>query len=916
MADFKFNPETGEYDYVGTGYEGAPEPEAQPDAVAPESAPVDVFAPTYGSPEQRQADALEAEQGATAVALQEKGGDERPVWAQDVGQGLRDLGKSIINPATALVTDYVDLGHGLVDIAGQTGNLIQGKGFDVGQVFDDSDNPLTAARINAFRSETQAGQFANTTARVVVALASLPKVAIKWGLVAPLKALSKLPAGGKGFGAAAKGLTKFDDAIKAPREGTKAATTALSKIQGKAPSSTVAKLANADDWLKLTYKDIVNAGVEGNAFAVGMRSAERAAKSLTKGKASLRNVGEALAWDAFVAFNTAGEGNPMLDETMTDFLAEAGLPNVPLFRTSIRDTGLEAKFKQMGEGVILGGIIESTMDVARIFRFSQAFKKANTVEKNAIIRAFNAEAEGLGGGFAKLQEVADSTVKSRPAAASSIAQGPRDKNWNYQLLDMELDRVNAARSQNQLTEETQANLLKLKQQRALMGEGTQAGLLGQQKKQSALATQADLGADMPVYPVDVQVIRPPEPTITPQTMRTGFQDYVRNRFVEQNPEFVQQLVDTTKRLMPRNRVDAIDYLEQFPLRYNGLGMMQASDSIANNYMIQRGLEEGWMSVDGDLALMYNRKLAFDFDRNEYAVKQATALDEAAEIERYNAKMSQQGTDPATQEVQGALDPAKRDAQEAARQYDDFESNPNAPGNVSDQALVEARRQEQLAAVQEAGAKNAEQLQVDVDAIAAYGDIGSDRQVVAEMLNLDLDNLPEYAIEKIGNRQYQVVDELGESIDGNTYSTLKGARKGADVANKGQRKEYVAKARALADRATDQPVQSRFGVEISDSPAVRGELKLTKRQAEVLGELGVPINGTTLDLSQADLDGMAKSLTQLMEGTTGPQRRVLGNILKRVDEKVIDLVPAARLAAEVDKTIATSQKFLKDGEICF
>ena len=37
-----------------------------------------------------------------------------------------------------------------------------------------------------------------------------------------------------------------------------------------------------------------------------------------------------------------------------------------------------------------------------------------------------------------------------------------------------------------------------------------------------------------------------------------------------------------------------------------------------------------------------------------------------------------------------------------------------------------------------------------------------------MLNLDLDNLPKYAIEKIGNRQYQVVDDLGESVDGNTY----------------------------------------------------------------------------------------------------------------------------------------------------
>ena len=44
----------------------------------------------------------------------------------------------------------------------------------------------------------------------------------------------------------------------------------------------------------------------------------------------------------------------------------------------------------------------------------------------------------------------------------------------------------------------------------------------------------------------------------------------------------------------------------------------------------------------------------------------------------------------------------------------------------------------------------------------------------------------------------------------------------------------------------------------------------------------------------------------MDQSSGPQRRVLGNILKRVDEKVTELAPAARLAAEVDKTVALSQ----------
>ena len=905
MADFKYNPETDKLEYVGTGYDGAPEADADPNVAV--ATPPDPLERTYYDPVQGQNEALAAREQANAKAVVANAGDDRPLWVQDGRQFRDDLGKSIANPAWALVTDYVDLGHGLVDVAQQTGNLIQGKGFDGSKVFDDSDNPLTEWRINTFRSESKAGQFVNTTMRVGVALLTLPKLALK-GLAMPLKLLGKAPAVGKPFGALAKGLTKTDDAINATRAGTKGATTALNAIQKGAPTSNAAKLANADDWLKLTYKDVVNAGVDGNRFATAMRSTERAAKGLTKGKASLRTVGEALAWDAFVAFNAAGEGNPMLDETFTDFLDEAGVPTLPFLRTSVRDTGLEAKFKQMTDGLMLGGIISSVMDVARIYRFSRAFQKADDVEKRLIVKALNEEGERLGGSVARLSEQVDA-VAMLPSAGQTTARN------NYRLLDMELDRVESVRANNQLTEETQANILKAEQ-------ASQAAQVANQATDIVPSPGGQLAPEGgPIEPVNVQVMRPPEPTITPQTMRAGFKQYVEARFAEQSPEFLQELVDTTKRLMPRNRVDAIDMLEKFPLRYNGLGMMEASDSVTNNYLVERGLGEGWITVNPEMMeLTYNRKLAFDFDRNQYSVKQARALDEAAEIDRYNAKMLEAGSDPATQPVQDEL--GKMGARDAFDESPTGKSTLGDDASVDDaildqdQALVEAKRQERLAAVQEAGAKNAEQAQVDVDAIAAYADIGSDRQVVAEMLNLDLDALPKYQIEKIGNRRYQVLDDVGESVDGNTYSTLKAARKGAEIAEKAQYKGYVAKARALADRAIDQPIRSTFGTELLDSPLVRGSLKLTQRQSEILNELGIPIEGTDLDLSQADLAGMSKSIQQLMEESTGPQRRVLGNILKRVDEKVTELVPAARLAAEVDKTVALSQKFLKDGEICF
>merc|ERR1711965_481060 len=164
----------------------------------------------------------------------------------------------------------------------------------------------------------------------------------------PLRLLSKAPAVGGLAGKGANLLTKAPTALK----GTAGITAGLNNAAKVKGAGKATKLANADDWLKLTYKDLVNAGADAEKFAFGMRTVERTAKSLVKGKVSVRSVGEALAWDAFVAFNAAGEGNPMLDETMTDMFQDLGLPNIPIFRTSLADTGLEAKFKQMGEGLI------------------------------------------------------------------------------------------------------------------------------------------------------------------------------------------------------------------------------------------------------------------------------------------------------------------------------------------------------------------------------------------------------------------------------------------------------------------------------------------------------------------------------------------------------------------------------------
>ena len=1000
MATFEIDPETGEYRYIGKDY--GPEPSRQRGYI-----PNSELGKVGNAVANEEAAYMEREKQYAAEIAENP--DDRPFFAQNAGQFFRDLGKSIVNPAAALVTDYVDLGHGLVDVARETGDLLQGKEFDLENIFDDSDNPLTKARIDNFRSETQAGQMVSSTLRVAGALLALPKLGIK-GLVAPLKLLSKTPAVGKIPGKGAKLLQAGDKALKATR--APKVTKALEATKG----GKATKLAGADDWLKATYKDVVNAGVKGNSAAVAMRSIERSAKQLTKGKSTIRTVGEALAWDAFVAFNVAGEGNDILDETFSDFLADVGLPSAPIFQSDYRDEGLVKKFKLMGEGMILGGVLASVFDVARIYRFSKAFQVADPTEQKAIITALNAEGEELGAGLAKLDEVfqrtppvTDAQRTYRQTAAATAARESQSTR-----IDEMLGEVEQMRAQNRRLEEQFANFqqyqrdfedaskrraepygqivaqqpriygqgvdvedvtqarggdlgpsgqLTVPQERiygqevdvrditplridgtdpALLEGGARTGVPSARPSQPELpgaATPAQLAGapDPELLPPGVRggelaPIRPPEPTITPQTIRAAFDDYVKERF--QDTGYASELLQKTQQLLPRMRVDAIEYMEKFPERFNAVGMMSASDGVIEDYFVSRGLAEGWASFDENFNINFNRKAAYDLDVGDFNIKQAQKIDEAQKIERYNKALQGYEREQLDQALQQNPDGLPNAGATRARQEGTEAALANAPEPLDSQlakaeggagldaadaptpAQVEARRQAQMAGLSAEELANAEQREI-IEAAAKYGDIGSDRQIVAEMLSIDIDKLPKYQLQKLG-RKYQIVDANGELIDNATYSTQKLANKALARAEKEQLEGYVAEARALADRGRDQVVDARIGVDITDSPLVRSELNLTERQAEVLTNFDIadldPFN-LQLNMSQAEMSGLSQQVQAAMETASGPEKTVLKNVMNKLNEQITNLGPKARLAAEIEQSVAQGLELFQNGRIC-
>ena len=184
----------------------------------------------------------------------------KPVLAENPLQAAGEVFNITANAASALVTDYADLGSYLGDTVTQLGNVAQGKRFETENFMNDADNPWTQWRMNTFEPSTQAGQALSPVIRLGVGLLTLPKVGVKYGLM-PLKLLGKAPVIGKGAkglvntaskaNKAIKGLTAVDDTADVVKS-----LNNLSKVvKGKNDIKLVKNVANPP-WLYATYDDV------------------------------------------------------------------------------------------------------------------------------------------------------------------------------------------------------------------------------------------------------------------------------------------------------------------------------------------------------------------------------------------------------------------------------------------------------------------------------------------------------------------------------------------------------------------------------------------------------------------------------------------------------------------------------------
>lgn len=961
----------------------------------------------------------------------------KPLLAKDGGQALEEVGNILGNTVTGLVTDYFDVGAGLADVAVQAGNLATGKGWDWNKVFDDSDNPWTHWRQQNFEAETQAGQVVSNVARVASMLLTMPKTALK-GIALPFRIANatRLPLAAEAAGSAVKRLNAADDFLKAGSKASQATTAAMEGLDF-AKGTNAAKAAGRagrNSWLQATYKEIADVPEARTWF----QSVGDSVKSLAPGaiakRMTPRNVAEAIGWDAFVAFNVYGEGDDSFDETITDMLSNSGLPHLPFLKTELQDAGVVRKLKQMAEGVATGAALNQVIDMARVYQFSRAFSGASDAEKVKIAQAFQKEAGELGSGLAGLLTASAESLQAGRTAAfekgarlgalynqletekigqryqndlltaqlrnNAVAEVGYDPQLQAQLTQGQglnpqqllANQGMVANSQEALPGTMPAGLLPEGQVRQLPG-GAAPGMLpgGPEAKPPGAPPAGLLGAGgellPPVQQVQVADVtpRPPAPAVTPQTIRNAFQADAYDVFkraqeltFEEGPDGIMrsmsELRDGVKRLMPQTRVDALEYFQNFRPQANDLGVIPAADSVWMNFITDRGLSEGWASIDpSTMTVRFNRKFAVELDRGDLAAKQAEAWDELNSLERFKQQFADQvaGIEAQKNELLGQMDqmageqegvryqawlagrepmnPGSMDprvqenlaAKETRDAYDQWEAQQTAARAAEpDPASADMERKLVTSAVEADQFDAAEELRLSEAELAGMTGNLDDATVVREYLGTTLDSVqrPEVVKAEVG-RGWEVYGVDGELIGKST--TKKAAEKLADGEQRRLRDAVLARARQMEADAADEAMNVATGSPVYESNIV-GKIKLTDSQIEAIqkfspgiqrqmnanwekrtgGKAWININELggsqkTFELTQGEMydivDGI-KALLQTGE-IAGPRARVLRNIADKMDTTMKLLEPEARAQRFANDIAADAQRFIDHGDFC-
>ena len=843
----------------------------------------------------------ETESRVSKQALTEVGDDRNFIDGGLIG----DLGKTLINVPTALVTDVVDLGSGLVDVARATASSAGLGEFEWSDVFDDRDNPLTQFRRETVGNyETKLGEGIGTTLRFASyfvgpgLLTKIPKLA------RAASALSKIP-----------GLGAYRSA------GVTQKLAAGAAASNKAAKGTKAfKVASANPYLTTTFKDIANVP-EAAGWWKSSVNAFRAVKGMGKAKINPRNLAETLAMDLFASFNIFGEGDDGTDETVFDLFDDMGLTVNEALIQSPLDSGLDRKVKGMLDGTLFSFIGGGLVDLYRIGKFRRAFDAASDVDKKAIRQAFLDSYEDLGNGVGSMlsRMNAAATRELGPGAASQLdlfGRQPLDDGREafygsepfsgaYDPFDTpgQLARLEDVRAQNRSFEIEEVRV---------------------QTQAFPEAPPALLDA-----PGSLRV-RVEEPTVSPG----GIADAVDRSMANGVPP--EQIVRDVQRMLPLNRVDLIDYVTMNPPRLNEVGMIRASDQIWMDYILKKGISEGWVRLDDNFNPMFIRSAAYEADAGGLLEQQAKALDELQAIRDFEISNSQvreqsgfktpQAGEEGVERVNTDFDPRRQELREQNRRPQDQEAQELDdalrrvdPLNANAERLP-VRDPAALAAEADAinAAKNEDALSAEEFArLASEVTAENPDQLIRDQLRID----PLQADESVTvvkaetGRGWEVYDQDGELFQNGRFTTKRAAEKFAARQRKALRDDLAKRAQQVVDDDAGELIE--FGTMQFDRDGdLLGTVRLTEPQLKALRELGIeglPEQAGKATFTQAQMSDIVSRAMQA--GATGNKARVLNRIVENFDVVVRELEPQVRIQRQSQRLIEQTKRVLSHGDYC-
>ena len=415
------------------------------------------------------------------------------------------------------------------------------------------------------------------------------------------------------------------------------------------------------------------------------------------------------------------------------------------------------------------------------------------------------------------------------------------------------------------------------------------------------------------------------PLVTPQTISAAFRDDMNATFktLYQGGNISGSLAEGMRRvqqLVPNTRVDAIDLLTENPLRFNDAGGTQVPESIWYNAVINRGLKEGWATIDPlTMDVVYVRGRALSLDRGDRSINLAKSIDQIVDTDKYEEWLeSVEPMNPGSMDPKVQKDLAKKEAIEAYDKYEDGEYQ---------RSKVSAERQSAKAAVEANELEITEAQRLDAAGAAAAKVGPTDDELMTENLGrliVEMNGgqpIKPPSIEKAPTgRGWVMTDEKGEVIQ--SFTTKRAATKAADKAKKDQAEALLAKAKQMETDESPQRASYYMGDPILDSD-IKGTVKLSKTQVDELLKYSdvmrreFRMNKNTFEMSMTEMNQLADGVRALIQTgeIAGNRLRVLRNILDKMETSMKLIEPLARAKRDVDVLADEASYFYKNDTFC-